>query len=190
VAEDDDAALMTQVARGDRLSFATLFDRHWARVVRFCRRFTGSEALAEEAAQEVFVKLYRSAGRYRPTAKFTTFLFRVATNHCLNELRRGAQAAQEPFVPAAHDVAPAPERADAPLEAAELQAAVVRALDGMSDRERAAFSLCRFEGLPYADIAQALEASEAAVKSLIHRATLQVMHEVQALAAPPLKELA
>lgn len=190
MAEDDDAALMSRVARGDRLSFSVLFDRHWPRVVRFCRRFTGSEALAEEAAQEVFVKLYRTAGRYRPTAKFTTFLFRVATNHCLNELRRGASAPQESFEAGRHDTAPAAERADAPLEAAELQAAVARALTGMSDRERAAFSLCRFEGLAYADIAHALEASEAAVKSLIHRATLQVLHEVQALAAPPLKELA
>ena len=86
---DEDAELMGRVAAGDRAAFGVLFDRHQASVCRFARRFVGDEARAEEVAQEVFVKLFRSAKSYRPTAKFKTFLFRVATNHCLNEVRRG-----------------------------------------------------------------------------------------------------
>jgi RNA polymerase sigma-70 factor (ECF subfamily) len=178
---------MLRVAGGDRVAFASLFDRHQARVVRFCQRFVGDAARAEELAQDVFVKLFRSAAAYRPTASFKTFLFRVATNHCLNEVRRGEYRA-----PRTPDGADADADADADAEgggggarpdeaaeARELERAVQGALAGMSERERAAFCMARFEGMAYRDVAEALGASEAAVKSLIHRATLAVARRIE-----------
>jgi RNA polymerase sigma-70 factor, ECF subfamily len=185
MAHDDDAALMQAVGRGDRKAFAILFDRHHRAVVRFCFRFAPSLARAEELAQDVFVKLYRSASSYRPEAQFKTFLYRVATNHCLNELRRKDVAPLAGGIHPQDEVDEALERAPAPLhpghhlEAKELEAVVSRALEAMTPRERAAFTMCRFEGLAYRDIAQALESSESAVKSLIHRATVTVMRHVQ-----------
>ena len=89
---DEDAKWMLQVARGDRAAFAKLFDRHQQRVVRFCHRFVGDQSRAEELAQDVFVKLYRSADRYQQTARFQTFLFRVATNTCLPQRAPPARA--------------------------------------------------------------------------------------------------
>ncbi len=184
--DDDDARLMQAVAKGDKAAFATLFDRHQAAVVRFAYRFVGSTARAEELAQDIFVKLYKSASGYRPTAKFKTYLFRVATNHCLNELRRGDYRVEqsEPDGDQGGELrdggAVTPDQS---LEGKELEKAVGAALAKMSDRERLAFSMCRFEGLAYKEIADALQASEAAVKSLIHRATLQVMKQVEALRA-------
>jgi RNA polymerase sigma-70 factor, ECF subfamily len=190
--DDEDAALFIKVAKGDKGAFAVLFDRHQASVVRFAFRFVGSQARAEELAQDIFVKLYKSAKGYRPDAKFKTFMFRVATNHCLNELRRPEHRAETKVsqgddakdVDRAQDAAALEagnegERPDQALSGKELERAVASALDGMSDRERAAFCMCRFEGLAYKEIASALEASEAAVKSLIHRATLQVMEQVE-----------
>lgn len=181
---------MLQVAQGDRAAFARLFDRHQQRVVRFCHRFVGDAHRAEELAQDVFIRLYRSAGRYQPTARFQTFLFRVATNTCLNELRRPGRAAQKVEAPVEDDEGPSvmdrvssAERPDEVLEAKEVEQALQRALQGMSDRERAAFAMCRFEGMAYRDIAEALEATEAAVKSLIHRASLQVLEHLDALKA-------
>ncbi len=85
--EDEDARLMERVGAGDKAAFATLFDRYQGPVVRFAWRFVGSRGRAEELAQEIFFKLYRSAKSYRPSAKFKTFLFRVATNHCLDVRR-------------------------------------------------------------------------------------------------------
>lgn len=185
---DEDGALYQQVAKGDRAAFAQLFDRHQARVVRFCARFVGDEAQAEELAQDVFIKLFKSAGQYRPSARFTTFLFRVATNHCLNELRRPWHRHERVETmhddePGTIDSAGGAEMPDQALEAREVEAAVQQALRTMSERERAAFTMCRFEGLSYRDIAFALQASEAAVKSLIHRATLQVTAQLDALRA-------
>jgi len=187
---DEDAKWMLQVAQGDRAAFTRLFDRHQQRVVRFCHRFVGDAHRAEELAQDVFVKLYKSAGRYQQTARFQTFLFRVATNTCLNELRRPGRVAEkveaamsDDELPGAIEQASAGETPDQVLEAKDVEKALQRALSGMSDRERAAFTMCRFEGMAYRDIADALEATEAAVKSLIHRASLQVLKHLDALKA-------
>ena len=188
---DEDAKWMLQVAHGDRAAFTRLFDRHQQRVVRFCHRFVGDAQRAEELAQDVFIKLFKSASRYQPTARFQTFLFRVATNTCLNELRRPGRAAEKTEASMGHDdeapgaieQASAGETPDQVLEAKDVEKALQRALSGMSDRERAAFTMCRFEGMAYRDIADALEATEAAVKSLIHRASLQVLTHLDALKA-------
>jgi len=183
---------MLRVAAGDTAAFASLYDRHHRSVARFAHRFVQDAEKAEELTQDIFVKLFRHAGRYRRTARFKTFLFRVAANHCLNEVRRGEYRVShvteqgedgrpvEIPAPEAHS----PDRA---LEGRELERTVA-ALSRLSDRERTAFALCRFEGMAYRDIAEVLSASEAAVKSLIHRATLSVARAVeawQAGAQPP-----
>lgn len=188
---DPDTQAMLKVAAGDKQAFAWLFDRHHASVARFAFRFVGDAARAEELTQDIFVKLYRHARSYKPTAKFKTFLFRVATNHCLNEMRRGeyrvarltAEASAEEDAGAMRMPGPDGDRPDQALSGRELEAAVGLALKDLSDRERAAFTMCRFEGMAYRDIAEALEASEAAVKSLIHRATLAVARRIEALQA-------
>ena len=139
-------------------------------------------ARAEELAQDVFVKLYRAAHRYTPGARFKTFLYRVATNHCLNELRRGEYAARQAAPGARHDEpeaapdldalpsgAPSPQQA---LEAARLADAVAALLEGLPEKQRVALVLCRFEGLSYEEIAETLETTVSAVKSLVHRATV------------------
>ncbi|MBM4779330.1 MAG: sigma-70 family RNA polymerase sigma factor [Archangiaceae bacterium] len=178
---------MVAVGRGDKAAFSVLFDRHQAGVVRFCGRFVGNTARAEELAQDVFVKLYKSASRYSVDAKFKTFLYRVATNHCLNELRRFDEKRQQEAKEmtseqneSALEVEASPESPELSLAGKELEAAVASAMQQLSARERAAFTMCRFEGMAYRDIAQALESTESAVKSLIHRATVTVMKHVEA----------
>ena len=184
---DSDAQAMLKVAAGDRQAFTWLFDRYHASVARFAFRFVGDRERAEELTQDIFVKLYRNAKSYTPSARFKTFLFRVATNHCLNEVRRGEyrvehtsteMEAEESGLEVAGGEGDRPDQA---LAGRELERAVGEALKAMSERERAAFTMCRFEGMAYRDIAEALEASEAAVKSLIHRATLAVARKVEEL---------
>ena len=185
---DADAELMLKAAAGEKEAFAALFDRYQASVARFAYRFVGDKARAEELAQEIFLRLYRSANRYRASAKFRTFLFRVATNCCLNEVRRWEYHVSRSITEAGdpseiESVAADDARPDQSLDGLELEAAVGAALREMSPRERAAFAMCRFEGMPYREIAVALSSSEAAVKSLIHRATLAVARRIETLEA-------
>ena len=89
MSQDDDAALLLAFRGGDEAAFRLLYERNARAMIAFCHRFVRDAPRAEELAQDVFVKLYRSAHRYQPSARFRTFLYRVATNHCLN-LRRNA----------------------------------------------------------------------------------------------------
>ena len=171
--------LLLAFQRGDEAAFRTLFERHARSMVAFCNHFVGNRARAEELAQDVFLKLHQAAPRYQPSARFKTFLYRIASNHCLNELRRGEYEARPPAGATPGDPRDAvdelPSREASPLEVAEaraLEAAVREVLDRLPDKQRAAFVLCRFEGLTYEEIAEALGTTVAAVKALVHRATV------------------
>ncbi len=176
MAPDPDAALMLAFQRGDGAAFRVLFERHARAMVTFCHHFVRDAARAEELAQDVFVKLHRTADRYRPSARFKTFLYRIASNHCLNELRRGeyaARAAAAQAEPADPDTLPS--QAASPEDSARgaaLERAVGALLASLPEKQRAALVLCRLEGLSYEEIADVLETSVSAVKSLVHRATV------------------
>jgi RNA polymerase sigma-70 factor (ECF subfamily) len=176
MAPDPDAALMLAFQRGDAAAFRTLFERHARAMVAFCHHFVRDAARAEELAQDVFVKLHQAADRYRPSARFKTFLYRIASNHCLNELRRseyGARRAGDHDEPADPDALPSlaasPEDS---ARAAALERAVGELLARLPEKQRAALVLCRLEGLSYEEIAEVLDTSVSAVKSLVHRATV------------------
>jgi RNA polymerase sigma-70 factor (ECF subfamily) len=177
---DPDAALMVAFQGGDDAAFRTLFERHGRATMAFCNRFVKDPARAEELAQDVFLKLHRSADRYQPSARFTTFLYRIATNHCLNEVRRGEYQALPELDPASEDGAPLdPDALAGPSPSPEdvargnaLARDVQSLLDRLPDRQRAAFVLARFEGLPYEEIAEVLGTTIPSVKSLVHRATV------------------
>jgi RNA polymerase sigma-70 factor (ECF subfamily) len=153
----------------------------------FCQRFVRDAARAEELAQDVFLKIHLGADRYQPSARFTTFLYRVATNHCLTEVRRGEYQARPEVDPASATGAPLdPDmlagRGASPEEAARGQA-LLRDVEAMLARlpesQRAAFVLARFEGLPYEEIAQVLETTVPSVKSLVHRATVSAARALE-----------
>ena len=174
--QDHDAALLLAFQRGDEAAFRLLYERNARAMIAYCHRFTRDAARAEELAQDVFVKLYRSAHRYQASARFKTFLYRVATNHCLNEVRRaGFTAGPADAGGQAPDLDALPSGAADPHDEAvarSLEAAVGALLGSLPEKQRAAFVLCRFEGMSYEEIAETLETSVSAVKSLIHRATV------------------
>jgi RNA polymerase sigma-70 factor (ECF subfamily) len=176
MAQDPDASLMLAFQQGDAGAFRALFERHARAMVAFCNHFVRNPARAEELAQDVFVKLHESADRYRPTARFKTFLYRIASNHCLNELRRGEHAVRRAGAEAdPTDPDALPSRDASPEEAvrgAALERAVGELLARLPEKQRAALVLSRLEGLSYEEIAEVLGTSVSAVKSLVHRATV------------------
>jgi RNA polymerase sigma-70 factor (ECF subfamily) len=199
MAPDADAALMLAFQRGDERAFRALYERHAPAVIRYCKRLVGDATRAEDLAQDVFVKIYEAAPGYRAQARFKTFLYRIATNHCLNELRRPALRARAAGPGTGEDGAPdldaLPSAAATPEEHARA-AALARAFEALCARlpegQRAALLLCRLEGLSHEEIAHALETSVSAVKSLVHRATVAAAEALApfAAAAPAREEAA
>lgn len=176
VTDDPDARLMLLVARGDHSAFRTLVDKYQAPITNVLYRVVLDQAEAEDLAQDVFVKIYQASGRYRPDAKFSTWLYRVATNVALNALksrrRRPTSSldALEERGGANQVPAPAVNRPDRELEREETVRAVDRALRQLPERQRMAVVLQRFEGLSYEEIGEALFVSAEAVDSMLRRA--------------------
>lgn len=172
---EPDTELMLRVKEGDAASFALLLARHRAPIVHFLYRMVQSQAVAEELAQEVFLRVYRARATYEPSARFTTWLFRIATHLALNHLRDGRnERGQESL------------NQDAPLFLRQIpdhrptieqellhqvnQEEVRRAIRQLPAKQRAAVLMHKYQEMEYAQIARALNCSESAVKSLLFRA--------------------
>ncbi len=171
-----DAELMLRVKDGDAASFALLLERHRAPVVHFLYRMVQNQAVAEELAQEVFLRVYRARASYEPTAKFTTWLFRIAMHLALNHLRDGKAERSQDSLDADAGESAGRQLADRRLtveqdllKRARLEEVrqAVRALPG---KQRAAVLMHKYEGMEYSQIARVLNCSESAVKSLLFRA--------------------
>lgn len=177
---------MLAVQRGDTSAFQQLFEKYIAQVVGFAAQFVGIRARAEELAQDVFLQIYRTRARYVPRARFKTWLYRMVTNACLSELRRGdyrgrVQSLDHP--PATHGDDPqlleTPTRSSEDvLLGQEVVSRLQSALAELPPQQRAALLLARVEGLSYEEVAAALETSVSAVKSLVHRATVSMREQI------------
>ncbi len=171
-----DAELMLRVRGGDETSFALLLERHRAPVVHFLYRMVQNQAVSEELAQEVFLRIYRSRANYQPTAKFTTWLFRIATHLALNWIRDGKkeksqESLNEELLDGVERQVPdrQPTVEQELLHAVRLKE-IRRAIEALPEKQRAAVILHKYEELDYAQIARALGCSQSAVKSLLFRA--------------------
>jgi RNA polymerase sigma-70 factor (ECF subfamily) len=170
-----DAALMARAGDGDQKAFRQLVERHRNAVVGTVAKMLNDAAEAEDIAQQVFVRLWKHAKRYRPEAKFTTYLFTVTRNLVFNESRRRSRKKEvsvEEREEATHASLPAqPEcQPDAELLQTELQQAVDKAIAALPEAQRMAVVLRRYEQMPYEEIAEVLNITVPAVKSLLFRA--------------------
>lgn len=171
-----DAQLMLRVREGDETSFALLLDRHRGPVVHFLYRMTGNQAVAEELAQEVFLRVYKSRATYEPSAKFTTWLYRIATHLALNAIRDGKKekghAGLNEQLPEGgerqvSDGLPSVE--DRLVDRVKVRE-IRQAIEALPEKQRAAVLMHKYRGMGYAQISKALDCSESATKSLLFRA--------------------
>lgn len=171
-----DWLLLERTAAGDHEAFRALVERHQDRLVGLCERLLHDRAEALDAGQEVFLKAYRQAGRLKPKGELYTWLYRVATNHCLNKLRRRKLVRFVSLAPREDEESAAIEPADtAPdslqaFEAKRRWQATRRAIAALPESQRAVLILARFEGLSYRQIAATLQITEGAVESRLFRA--------------------
>ena len=178
-AAEQDVCWMRRVAEGDVEAFQALIEAHQARVVGTVAKMLGDDVDSEDIAQQVFIRVWRSAARYQPTAKFTTWLFKITRNLVFNELRRRKR---HPVTPLQHeeeehffqpvDCGGMPP--DASLLDSELNDAVQMAIDALPETQRMAIVLRRYEEMPYEEIGEVLNLSVPAVKSVLFRARAEL----------------
>jgi RNA polymerase sigma-70 factor (ECF subfamily) len=173
---DPDTALMLRVSEGDAPSFGVLLERHRGSVVNHLHRLVRNHAIAEELAQDVFIRVYRSRGKYRPDAKFTTWLFRITMNIALNWRRDTRREAG--FVRLDRDLQGSRRlqlsdwepRADELLMRAQRAREIRMAIETLPPKQLAAVLMHKYEGMDYTQIAGVLDCSIPALKSLLFRA--------------------
>jgi RNA polymerase sigma-70 factor (ECF subfamily) len=173
---DFDTDLMLRVKEGDGASFGLLLEKHRSAVVHFLYRMVQNQAVAEELAQEVFLRVYRSRQSYEPTAKFTTWLFRIATHLALNSLRDGKNERLQERLDDDTSETPIRQVSDRQPSVEQRMVYQVRldevrkAVAMLPEKQRAAVLMHKYEEMEYSQIAKVLNCSESAVKSLLFRA--------------------
>jgi RNA polymerase sigma factor (sigma-70 family) len=164
---------MRRIREGDMEAFRLLVEAHQARVIGTISKMLGSEAEAEDLAQQVFLRVWRSAPRYKPTARFTTWLFRITRNLVFNEIRR-----KRHFVDHSEEIPEPVERSerepDRVLLEEELQTVIQDAINKLPEVQRLAIVLRRYEELPYEEIAKIIGTTVPAVKSILFRARAEL----------------
>jgi len=177
--DTEDVRLMRLIARGDTVAFEKLIERHQSLVVGTVARMLGSNSDVEDIAQQVFIRVWKSASRYVPRAKFTTWLLKITRNLVFNELRRAKRRAHAPLQTQANveemqlkdESNPSP---DASLLELELQEAIEKAIGELPETQRMALVLRRYEEFSYEQIADVLNLSVPAVKSVLFRARTEL----------------
>ena len=174
-----DAAVMLRVAAGDEAGFNFLVGKYHRAIIHFLFRMVHNEAVAEELAQEVFLRVYRSRESYRAEAKFTTWLYRIATNLAVNHARdtRHERSAQTVYLDAPDeesgttpDVADDEPSVEQKLMRDERMAAIRTHVVALPERQRMAVLMHKYQGMDYRQIGDVLKLSESATKSLLFRA--------------------
>jgi RNA polymerase sigma-70 factor (ECF subfamily) len=199
MALETDAELMLRVKAGDEASFDILLEKYRTPVVKFIQRMVQNSAAAEELAQDVFLRVYRARAGYEPSARFTTWLFRIATHIALNALRDGRKERGVQSLDAGYSGAGSSNgvQDDSPIEVGDKRATIeeylvesaeVREIRGavlaLPGKQRAAVLMHKYHELDYKQIAEALECSESAVKSLLFRAYETLRQKLSHFAAP------
>ena len=180
---ESDIELMLRAKTGDDSAFTELMRRHYKGVVNYVYRFTNDRANSEDLAQEVFLRVYRSVKRYNPQAKFSTWLYKIATNLCITEVK---SRNKEQSVSLDEMQENAGELGDSKSEdpsdltlRREIGTAIFEALKSLSERERVAIILCKYEDLPYEEVAEVIGCTIGAVKTYVHRGRMKLIEKLK-----------
>lgn len=176
---------MARIKTGDTEALRELIEAHQHRVIGTVAKMLGDDSDAEDIAQQVFIRVWKSAARYEPTAKFTTWLFKITRNLVFNELRRRKRHPAHSLDAATEDDRPmqAPDPGtkapDDTLLNEEMQAAIQKAIDELPEIQRMAIVLRRYDDIPYEDIGEILGLSVPAVKSVLFRARTELREKLK-----------
>lgn len=188
-----DEQLMDALGKGQHAAFEILLQRYETKVVTFCYAFTRNRETAEDLAQETFLRVFRNAARYQPLAKFTTWLYKIAANLCINDLKK---TKLRPHLSLEEPAGSNPEGSKiidrvasgegTPLNAAErseIQGLLQKAIDHLPDDQRTTLILVEYHHMQYQEAAEVLEVSVSAIKMRVKRARETLSHSLRILRA-------
>lgn len=188
---DPDNVLMKRIGSGEIASFKPLVEKYQRMVMATIYRYTGSSQDVEDLAQEIFFKVFKAAKRYTPRAKFSTWLYKVVANHCINYRRSQKRDAMvtsldhsfsgEADEPSLQIAGPKENQPENRVQKKAVEVALKRAIGELPDRQRMAIVLYRFEGLSYKEIADVLGCSLSSVESLLFRAMTNLKEKLKKL---------
>ncbi len=180
-----DLRWMERIKTGDEVAFRELIEAHQRRIIGTIAKMISDESEAEDIAQQVFIRVWKSAARYEPTAKFTTWLFKITRNLVFNELRRRKRHPAQLLDALNSDDRPmqAPDLGvkapDTALLDEEMQGAIQQAIDELPETQRMAVILRRYDDIPYEEIGEILDLSVPAVKSVLFRARTELREKLK-----------
>lgn len=174
---EEDIILMLKVKNADILAFEQIIKKYEKPVINTIYRFIGNRSRAEEIAQEVFIKVFYSAKKYRPKAKFSTWLYKIVTNICIDDVRKKKNIPYFSFFNEIPDPNHSPQ--DINLGRKESDCTVREAIYSLPNRQRIAVILREYNGLSYKEISKTLNCSTKAVESLLYHAKLSLKEKLR-----------
>ncbi len=172
---DDDTKTMLRLKNGERAAFDELYNTFKTRIYNYVFRYLGNVYVSEDVTQEVFVRMYMSAKNYEPTARFSTWLFTIATNLAINEYHKVRHVELFEADAVQDDRLSTEERA----VLGDREQNLLKVIGRLPEKQRTAILLRSYEGMDYQEIAAVLQVSEKAVKSLLSRARERLLHEYE-----------
>ena len=178
---ESDIELMLRTKAGDDSAFSELMKRHYKGVLNYIYRFTNLKENSEDLAQEVFLRVYRSASKYKPEAKFTTWLYKIATNVSLTHVKKkNTNISLDEMNETTGEYKDANiEISDDIIYRKEMKNVIFSAMETLPEREKIAIMLCKYEGLSYEETAQVLECTVGAVKAYVHRGRMKLVDKLK-----------
>ncbi|MGQ0792675.1 MAG: RNA polymerase sigma factor [Deltaproteobacteria bacterium] len=181
---ENDIELMMRVKAGDKSAFTEIMRRHYKGVVNYIYRFTYNRETSEDLAQEAFMRLYRSAKRYEAQAKFSTWLYKIATNLCLTEVKSKGRDSNLSLDELEENTGSLPDprsdKADDLIFRKEIKDKIFEAMKSLPERERLAIILCKYEETPYEEVAEIIGCTTGAVKAYVHRGRMKLIEKLKA----------
>jgi len=180
---ESDIELMMRAKIGDDRAFAELMRRHYTSMMNYIYRFTNSREISEDLAQDVFLRVYRSVKRYKPEAKFSTWLYRIATNVCLTEASskgRMKTVSLDEIQENAGDFKDSNSTSGYDLiDRRDIRDAIFEVLTSFPERERISIILCKYDGLSYHEVAEIIGCTVGAVKTYVHRGRMKLIEKLR-----------
>ena len=179
VKSDKDERLIALTAHGDEQAFERIMQKYQQAVFNTIYRYTGSRDDVQDLAQEIFIKVWRNAAKFKGKSKFSTWLYRIVANHCINYRRRRRKDHVSLDEMAEKGQTPEALRVEPDWEARYTAEYVRKAVDELPDRQRMALVLSQFEGRSYKEIAEIMKVSLSSVESLIFRARSRLKQKLK-----------